>query len=200
MPGLTDRDQYFMGILRDKKASAEQKAAAMYQWQQESEGFNRRRGVEGSGFSGSATGEVTGAPWRGEFDMPGNFERKQKIANAMAEDAMSAAGRSYQYGWKPGQMVEASWMKTSPAMAANAPSYARDQTEKIFYTGPPDSAAQREHMFDPMRWDPSGKRPMTEDQVKRLADMISRGKAEWAERTYGGMAGYDQILEQLYGG
>jgi hypothetical protein len=27
------------------------------------------------------------APWRGEYDMPGNFERYQSMANSMAEDA-----------------------------------------------------------------------------------------------------------------
>lgn len=28
------------------------------------------------------------APWRGEYDMPGNFERSQHMANSMANDAM----------------------------------------------------------------------------------------------------------------
>lgn len=41
------------------------------------------------GFTGDWTNpDPTPAPWRGEYDMPGNFERQQSMANSMAEDAM----------------------------------------------------------------------------------------------------------------
>jgi hypothetical protein len=35
------------------------------------------------------------APWRGEYDMPGNFERRQHMANSMANDAMLRELMSY---------------------------------------------------------------------------------------------------------
>ena len=41
------------------------------------------------GFTGDWTGaDPVRAPYRGEHDMPGNWERGQSMANSMAEDAM----------------------------------------------------------------------------------------------------------------
>lgn len=41
------------------------------------------------GFTGAiGNPDPVRAPWRGEYDMPGNFERQQHMANSMANDAM----------------------------------------------------------------------------------------------------------------
>jgi len=57
------------------------------------EGKYERGGDYGSSANQGFTGfignpEPTRAPWRGEYDMPGNFERGQHMANSMANDAM----------------------------------------------------------------------------------------------------------------
>jgi hypothetical protein len=53
------------------------------------------------GFTGRIDGGVTRAPWRGEYDMPGNFDRRQKMANSMAEDA--AMRESMRYSRRRGE-------------------------------------------------------------------------------------------------
>lgn len=50
------------------------------------------------GFTGRWTGEEpVRAPWRGEYDMPGNFERSQNMADSLAEDAMLRESMKYSY-------------------------------------------------------------------------------------------------------
>lgn len=47
------------------------------------------------GFSGRIDGGVTRAPWRGEHEMTGAFERRQGMANSMAEDAAMRESMRY---------------------------------------------------------------------------------------------------------
>lgn len=49
----------------------------------------------GDGFSGRIDGGVTRAPWRGEHEMTGAFERRQGMANSMAEDAAMRESMRY---------------------------------------------------------------------------------------------------------
>lgn len=55
--------------------------------------FERSGSPPGRSANEGFTGRIgnpkpTKAPWRGEYDMPGNFERQQHMANSMANDAM----------------------------------------------------------------------------------------------------------------
>jgi hypothetical protein len=51
--------------------------------------FNPENPSSNDGFMGRiGNPDPIPAPWRGEFDMPGNFERKQHMADSMANDAM----------------------------------------------------------------------------------------------------------------
>jgi hypothetical protein len=155
---------------------AQARQELMNRMKRASEGSLRMPGeeLEGPGFEGNIAGEVVRAPWSGEYDMPGNFERRQRMANSLAEDAALNAGRSHSYGWEQGQPVVADWRKTGEAMAANSPGFARDQTEQIYYSGPPDTGRMMQNLYDPLKWDPSGKRPFTSGDVESMSGLINR--------------------------
>ena len=109
MPTLGPQDvESIMDLLESvQRAEAQGKVPAgsyqryLNQFESEFE-FNLPSGPRGEqGFTGRLDGQVTRAPWRGEHDMPGNFERRQKMANSMAEDA--AMRESMRYSRKRGE-------------------------------------------------------------------------------------------------
>ena len=178
MAGLTPRMSYFMSII-GKIKDPEQRAGLIAAMEQESEYSGRSTTGTGDGFRGSASGEVMRAPWRGEHEMPGNFERQQSMGNSLAEDALIRQGLGGQYAYEPGQPVVAGVNNVNMAMVANAPDFAKSRSDEIYYSGPPDMNQQ--NMFRPLDQDPSGKRPFTKKEVKSL----QRFNTEMIERMYG---------------
>jgi hypothetical protein len=108
------------------------------------------------GFSGRIDRQVTPAPWRGEYDMPGNFERGQRMANSMAEDA--ALRESMKYARRRGDDEPTG-------------TYALSR-----YPGAEQNIWRVEHGFGGQGY---GARPELMSQDERMA--YEEGTAEWAK-------------------
>lgn len=109
------------------------------------------------GFSGAVDGEVIDAPWRGTYDMPGNFERGQRMANSMANDALLDSGLSYEYEYQPGDKVEAMYHPFShaPGNPAMQQRWMEDFGKPMQFSGPPDTGKMALHSASPGNWDPT---------------------------------------------
>ena len=174
---------------------AQAKQELMNQAQQTSEGMGQMdpHELRGDGFTGRIDGKVFDAPWRGEFDMPGNFEREQRMANSLAEDAYANAGRGYEFKMDPSQLIEGKIIRSSPAMAANAPWLMNN--EAAIFDGPAE--VSRFGMPGDTRRLNKGKM-LTEDELKSISEMLQggRGMQGMAERRYG----KNSVYQKMFGG
>jgi hypothetical protein len=107
----------------------------------------------GSGFSGAMDGSVIRAPWRGEHDMPGNFERGQRTGNSLVNDALLREGLSHEYEYDPEYGVDAVYQVFGPINGA--PMLNDTRQRKIHWSGPPDPGKMWQHPFTPALWDPN---------------------------------------------
>lgn len=150
-----------------------QRLIAEAKWQSELSG----RGDHFSdGFSGSLDGEVLDAPWRGPYDMPGNFERGQRTANSMANDAALGAGLSYEYEYDPEKGVEVVYQ---PGVPLGGPGGARHNaafTRSVTLSGPPDTAKMVLHPQSPGNWDPHW--DWVGPEGPRSREGLSRGRVQ----------------------
>jgi hypothetical protein len=108
----------------------------------------------GSSWSGAADGEVIRAPWRGEYDMPGNFERGQRMGNSLANDALLREGLSYEYGYDPGRGVDVTYQPGVPLGGPGGARHNEQFTRGVTLSGPPDTAKQISQPHSPGNWDP----------------------------------------------
>lgn len=174
---------------------AQAKQELMNEAQRASEGMDQMdtRALEGDEFTGRIDRQVFDAPWRGEFDMPGNFERRQRMANSLAEDTYANAGRGYEFKMDPSQLIEGKIIRSSPAMAANAPELMNN--EAAIFSGP--AAVGKYGLPGDTRRLNKGKM-LTEDDLAAISTMLSGGKGMrgMAERRYGG----NEVYQKLFGG
>ena len=202
MPGLRERTKRKLAHLewldQQKPTTREEQLAwqqarqeAMNDLQRESEYGMRMPGdrPENDTLQGNIDGDVMRAPWRGEFDMPGNFERRQSMANSLAEDAALNAGGSHSYGWERGTPVVMDFANHGLAYMANARDYTLNQ-DRAFLSGPPSVDRMLANPGDPATFDPSGKRAFTERDVKMLRGL----NPEMVERLMGDRPFYNEIF------
>lgn len=106
------------------------------------------------GFSGTVDGEVIDAPWRGQYDMPGNFERGQRTANSMANDALLDAGLSYEYEYDPEAGVPVVYQPGVPLGGPGGARHNEQFTRGVMLSGPPDTGKMINSPQSPGNWDP----------------------------------------------
>lgn len=109
----------------------------------------------GDGWSGAYDGEVIRAPWRGEFDMPGNFERGQRMGNSLANDVMLDNELSYKFQYDPRKGIDAYYQPFVPLGGVAGKFHNDAFTQPIHYTGPIDTGKQILHPNSPRNWDPT---------------------------------------------
>ena len=162
-----------MAAVNNPDMPEEERQGLIAQWQRESEGqMPGARGREDF-WQADQYGRTVRAPWRGQFDMPGNFERKQNMANSMGQDALLREGLSYQYGHKEGDPIAVDYSQHSIPYLANARSYTTAQDDDTAYlSGPADQDRLLANPSNPERWDPSGKRAFTKKEVKQGMEMM----------------------------
>jgi hypothetical protein len=177
------------------------KQQLMNEAQRVSEGMDQMdpgsREPQNDGFTGRIDGKVFDAPWRGEFDMPGNFERRQRMSNSLAEDAFLGAGLGSSYEFDPNTPMEGKIISSSPAMAANAPELMN--SKEALFMGPPE-VSKYGMPGDTARLN-KGKM-LTEDQLKNIERMLrgGRGMSASADRLYGDNEVYQWMKQQGAGG
>jgi len=178
---------------------AQAKQELMNQAQQTSEGMGQMdpHELRGDGFTGRIDGKVFDAPWRGEFDMPGNFEREQRMANSLAEDAYANAGRGSRTEMGPNGLMEGKIIRDSPAhsaiMSELGPEWSSSQ--RAVFDGPPEVSPFG--MPGDTRRLNKGKM-LTEDELKSISEMLQggRGMQGMAERRYG----KNSVYQKMFGG
>lgn len=165
------------------------KAQLMNEAESNSEGMGQMdpgtREPQNDGFTGRIDGQVMEAPWEGSNLLPGNFERRQRMANSMANDAMLGAKMGGKYEFDPSQPMEGKIIKSSPAHSAIMGELGLDTgTESALFMGPPQNS--KYGMPGDVQRMNRGKM-LTEDQLKSIERMLSGGKgmAASADRRYG---------------
>lgn len=108
----------------------------------------------GSSWSGAADGEVIRAPWRGEGDMPGNFERGQRMGNSLANDALLRQGLAHKYEYDPEYGVDVTYQPGVPLGGPGGAKHNEAFTNSVHLSGPPDPAKMIQSPQSPGNWDP----------------------------------------------
>ena len=205
MPGIPQRVMDIIGqldSLSKVKPKNEEEAIGLQQARQQlmnemksaSEGMGQMDpgALEGDGFTGRIDGQVIDAPWRGEYDMPGNFERRQKMANSLAEDAFLGAGLGSEYKFDPTQPMEGKIISSSPAMAANMPEFMNNKT--AYFMGPPEPSKYG-MPGDTRRMNRNTM--MTEDDLKAMEMMMKLGSG--GQRAVDRRFGDNEVYQYLKG-
>lgn len=146
----------------EEAAQLEQaRTQAMNQVQGMSEGFDQDRGPTTPGDWREP--DPISAPWRGEYDMPGNFERRQTMANSLAADEALRQGLSYQYkAPKEGELtrMDIQWEGGLAGAAYYANAIDKPKGKQVYYSGPELSQGMMRSPWNYRNWDPSGKQPL----------------------------------------
>ena len=177
------------------------KSQLMNEAQSNSEGMGQMdpgtREPQNDGFTGRIDGQVMEAPWESSNLLPGNFERRQRMSNSLAEDAFLGAGLGSSYEFDPNTPMEGKIISSSPAMAANAPELMN--SKEALFMGPPE-VSKYGMPGDTARLN-KGKM-LTEDQLKNIERMLrgGRGMSASADRLYGDNEVYQWMKQQGAGG
>jgi hypothetical protein len=147
------------------------------------------------------------APWRGEFDMPGNFERNQSMANSLAEDEALRTGLSHSFRYDPTKPYGVEVFKGSPAQSAM---FSDDQKasmkEKLFFSGPPEwSQSPGSWGAGGSGWglrDPSGGQPISQNEIDTImrsvlgnsGDRYNSKMADMYARAHKGNPLYEELI------
>ncbi|HET6454987.1 MAG TPA: hypothetical protein VFI02_11335 [Armatimonadota bacterium] len=179
------------------------KQQLMNEAQRVSEGMDQMdpgsREPQNDGFTGRIDGKVFDAPWRGEFDMPGNFERRQRMSNSMANDAMLGASLGSKMDFDPSRPMESTLISDSPAHSAIMSELGPDwSSNKKLYSMGPVKNSKYGMPGDVQRLNRD--KMLTEDQLKSIERMLSGPMAASADRLYGDNEVYQWMKQQGAGG
>lgn len=180
---------------------AQAKQELMNQAQQTSEGMGQMdpHELRGDGFTGRIDGKVFDAPWRGEFDMPGNFEREQRMANSLAEDAYANAGRGSRTEMGPNGLMEGKIIRTTPAHSAIMGEAGLGDftgTRGAIFDGPPE--VSKYGMLGSVESLNRGSM-LSEDQLKSIERMLSGGNSRM-KASYDRRYKNNSVYQKMFGG
>lgn len=112
------------------------------------------------------------APYHGEYDMPGNFEREQRMSNSLANDAALRTALSTKYKYDPEVGVPVSFAKMNWAHLVN--SGLNPGWDTVYLEGPPDWRNQIRYPNDPRKWGPGNSKVFSEKDIMGHGKMLAR--------------------------
>lgn len=175
----------------------------MNEAQSNSEGMGQMdpgtREPQNDGFTGRIDGQVMEAPWESSNLLPGNFERRQRMSNSLANDAMLGASLGSKMDFDPSRPMESTLISDSPAHSAIMSELGPDwSSNKKLYSMGPVKNSKYGMPGDVQRLNRD--KMLTEDQLKSIERMLSGPMAASSDRLYGDNEVYQWMKQQRGGG